>query len=639
MITNLMLELTKPLVTKSWLIALLGVPLLPTPTAQALYIPRTVKQALKNGTRSPDGRPGPNYWENHGRYSIALTVMPPDRGVKGVEQISYANNSPDTLRSLVIKLFVNIHKAGAPRAGGAEAAYLTSGVHIDAFSVNGQATPWKDDPNTFTWKRVQLPAPLLPHDSVQLSFNWHYDVSLQSNREGMIDSTTYYLAYFYPRVAVYDDYNGWDTMDFTDSQEFYSDFNNYDVTLTVPANFVVWGTGTLLNASEVLQPATLQRFNASLTSDQVIHVATKEELAAKNVTAQNAVNTWHFKADNIPDMTFAVSDHYDWDAASVVVDDATHRRASVQSAFNDTAADYHHMVHFAQHALDWLSHNWPGVPYPYEKTTIVQGFADMEYPMMVNDGSTADTVFSRFVVEHEIAHTYFPFYMGTNETRYGFMDEGWATTFEYLIGQADLGNERAESFFKQFRVTRWINDPSPLEDLPIITPSDVLKGAAYGNNAYGKAALGYLAVKDLLGDASFKKALHGYMDRWHGKHPTPWDFFNTFSNVSGKNLNWFWNNWYFSNNYIDFAVDGVTKASAGYSLVINNIGGMDAPVNIRVQYTDGSSETIHETPAIWESNQKKAIVAIPTKKTIRALDLDGGIWMDADTTNDKWTGK
>lgn len=639
MITNLMLELTKPLVTKSWLIALLGVPLLPTPTAQALYIPRTVKQALKNGTRSPDGRPGPNYWENHGRYSIALTVMPPDRGVKGVEQISYANNSPDTLRSLVIKLFVNIHKAGAPRAGGAEAAYLTSGVHIDAFSVNGQATPWKDDPNTFTWKRVQLPAPLLPHDSVQLSFNWHYDVSLQSNREGMIDSTTYYLAYFYPRVAVYDDYNGWDTMDFTDSQEFYSDFNNYDVTLTVPANFVVWGTGTLLNASEVLQPATLQRFNASLTSDQVIHVATKEELAAKNVTAQNAVNTWHFKADNIPDMTFAVSDHYDWDAASVVVDDATHRRASVQSAFNDTAADYHHMVHFAQHALDWLSHNWPGVPYPYEKTTIVQGFADMEYPMMVNDGSTADTVFSRFVVEHEIAHTYFPFYMGTNETRYGFMDEGWATTFEYLIGQADLGNERAESFFKQFRVTRWINDPSPLEDLPIITPSDVLKGAAYGNNAYGKAALGYLAVKDLLGDASFKKALHGYMDRWHGKHPTPWDFFNTFSNVSGKNLNWFWNNWYFSNNYIDFAVDGVTKASAGYSLVINNIGGMDAPVNIRVQYTDGSSETIHKTPAIWESNQKKAIVAIPTKKTIRALDLDGGIWMDADTTNNKWTGK
>ena len=633
-----MLNLTKPFITKSWLVALLSVPLLPTPTPnpQSLYLPRSVKQAIKRGTRSLDGRPGPNYWENHGRYSIALTVMPPDRTVKGTEQISYLNNSPDTLRSLVIKLFVNIHKPGAPRAGRAGAAYLTSGVHIDSFAVNGQPIPWGEDSNTFTWKRVQLNMPLLPHDSLQLAFDWHYELSLQSGREGMIDSTTYYLAYFYPRVAVYDDYNGWDTMDFTDSQEFYSDFNDYDVSLNVPANYVVWGTGTLTNAADVLQPEPLQRFSSSFTSDQVVHIATKQELVASSITMQKATNTWHFKAHNIPDITFALSNHYDWDAASAVVDDATHRRASVQSAFNDTAADFHHMVQFGQHALDWLSHNWPGVPYPYEKTTIVQGFADMEYPMMVNDGSTADTVFSRFVVEHEIAHTYFPFYMGTNETRYAFMDEGWATTFEYLIGQSDIGNERAATFFKQFRVDGWINDPSPLEDLPIITPSDVLKGAAYGNNAYGKPALGYLAVKDLLGNAEFKRTLHAYMDRWNGKHPTPWDFFNTFSNVSGKNLNWFWNNWYFSNNYIDLAVGSVKKTSTGYSVAIDNIGGMDAPVDVRVKFADGDSSTFHQTPAIWEADQKRAIVAIPTNKTIRALDLDGGIWMDADRSNNVW---
>ena len=119
-----------------------------------------------------------------------------------------------------------------------------------------------------------------------------------------------------------------------------------------------------------------------------------------------------------------------WDAASVVVDDATHRRASVQAAYNDSSADYHHMVQFGRHALDWLSHNWPGVPYPFEKTTVVQGFAGMEYPMMANDESYPDTTFSQFVAEHEIAHSYFPFYMGINESRYAFMDEGWATTFE-----------------------------------------------------------------------------------------------------------------------------------------------------------------------------------------------------------------
>jgi hypothetical protein len=356
----------------------------------------------------------------------------------------------------------------------------------------------------------------------------------------MLDSTTYYLAYFYPRVAVYDDYNGWDTMNFTDAQEFYSDFNDYDVTVRVPANYIVWGTGTLQNAPELLEAEYLKRFQSSFTSDTTVRVATKSELAAKGVTRQAAVNAWHFTATNVPDMTFALSDHYDWDAASVVVDDATHRRASVQSAYNDTAADFHHMVQFGRHSLDWLSHNWPGVPYPYEKTTIVQGSADMEYPMMVNDGTNADTTFSRFVVEHEIAHTYFPFYMGINETRYGFMDEGWATTFEYLIGVADMGRDHEDMFYKQFRVNSWAHDPSPLEDLPIVTPEDVLSGAAYGNNAYGKPSLGYLAVKDLLGDDEFKKCLHAFMDRWHGKHPIPWDMFDTFNDVAGKNLNWFW---------------------------------------------------------------------------------------------------
>jgi len=321
------------------------------------------------------------------------------------------------------------------------------------------------------------------------------------------------------------------------------------------------------------------------------------------------------------------------------VDDVSHRRASVQAAYNDSSADYHRMVQYGRHALDWLSHNWPGVPYPYEKTTVVQGFAGMEYPMMANDESYADTIFSRFVAEHEIAHSYFPFYMGINESRYGFMDEGWATTFEYLIGQVDLGKARADSAFRQFRVNGWVRDPSPVADLPIITPEDMLKGAAYGNNAYGKPALGYLAMKDLLGDVAFKKCLHAFMDRWHGKHPIPWDFFNTFNDVAGENLNWFWQAWYFSNNYIDLAVGSVKQTSRGYAVVIDNVGGMPAPVDLHVRYSDGSTESIHETPAIWKSSQKRAAVIIATRKAVQSLELDGGIWMDADSTNNRWVRK
>ncbi len=605
-----------------------------TTAADQLYMPRTVKRAIANGTRSLDGKPGPNYWQNHARYSMTMKVMPPDRIVRGSERITYFNESPDTLGGLVIKLFLNIHKPGAPRNGGASADYLTSGVHIDTFAVNGEAQQWQESDRYFTWQPVRLPAPLMPHDSVQLAFDWHYQISLESGREGMIDSTTYYLAYFYPRVAVYDDYNGWDTMNFTDEQEFYNDFNDYDVTIEAPANYVVWGTGTLTSAKEVLQPEPLRRYEASFESDTTIHVATKADWEAKRITTQQPVNSWHFTAKNIPDVAFNVSDHYVWDAASVIVDSATRRRASVQAAFNDTAADYHHMVQFGRHALGWLSHNWPGVPYPYEKSTVVQGFADMEYPMMVNDGSTPDTVFSRFVVEHEMAHTWFPFYMGINETRYGMMDEGWATTFEYLIGQNDLGKARATTFYKQFRVAGWIDNPSPLVDLPIITPEDALVGAAYGPNAYGKASLGYLALKDMLGDALFRKSLHGFMDRWHGKHPIPWDYFNSVNDITGRNLNWFWRSWYFSNGYIDLAVTGVAKGSGGYDVTLENRGGMPAPVDLVVQYADGSSEKVHQTSAIWEANLQHATVKLPAKKEVRSVSLDGGIFMDADTTND-----
>jgi hypothetical protein len=604
--------------------------------APPLYRPRAIKQAFDKGTRSPDGRPGAKYWQNHGRYSITVTALPPDRTVRGTERIVYFNNSPDTLHGLNFKLFINIHKPGASRIGNADSLYLTPGVQVDAFTANGQPVKWGDDANVFTNHRVQLPTPLAPHDSVTLGVDWHYEISRESNREGMIDSTTWFLAYFYPRVAVYDDYNGWDTMEFTDQQEFYSDFNDYDVTLKVPANYVVWGTGTLVNPDELLQPAVLQRFRASFNSDTTIRVATPADFATRRVTTPGPVNAWHFRASNVPDMAFNLSDHYDWDAGSVVVDDATRRRASVQAAYNDTSADYHGMVRYARHALDWLSHNWPGVPYPYEKTTVVQGFAGMEYPMMANDESYADTVFSRFVAEHEIAHTYFPFYMGINETRYGFMDEGWATTFEYLIGSADLGKERATEFYKQFRVNGWIADPSPLEDLPIITPEDVLRNQAYGNNAYGKPSLGYLALKDMLGDATFKRALHGFMDRWHGKHPIPWDFFNTVNDVTGRNLNWFFKAWYFDNSYIDIALRGVERGSNGYRLSLENVGGMPAPVDAVVTYGDGTSETFHQTATIWQADLRRATVTVPARKSVTGVRLEHSIWVDADSTNDVW---
>ena len=607
--------------------------------AQPLYMPRNIEDAYTKGTRSTDGKPSAKYWQNYGRYNITVTAAPPDRTIKGTEDITYINNSPDTLHNLVIKLILNIHRPNALRYNDVSEQYLTPGTQIDALSINGKAATWNDPEGHFTWQGIALPNVLAPHDSVKLSFNWHYEISLQSNREGMIDSTTFFLAYFYPRVAVYDDYYGWDRLDFTDQQEFYNDFNDYTLNVKVPDNYTVWATGNLQNPDEVLQAPVAKKLKESMTGDAIVNIATAADLAAKRITTHHSFNTWTWTAANVPDVTLGLSDHFVWDASSVVVDDAARRRASVQSAYNDTAADFHHMVEFARHSLDWLSHKWPGVAYPYPKTTVFQGYADMEYPMMVNDATQEDLNFSRFVVEHEIAHTWFPFYMGINEARYAFMDEGWATTFELLIGREDLGTDRAENFYKRFRVNQWIHDASAEEDLSIITPANVLRGAAYGNNAYGKASLGYLALKDLLGDDQFKKSLHAYIDAWHGKHPLPWDFFYSFNISTGKDLNWFWTNWYFSNGYIDFAVSKVKQTADGYTVSIKNIGGYPAPLNVVVVYTDGSTASFHQTPAIWSGPSKETTVQLPSKKKIQSLRLDGGIFMDADESNNSWNNK
>jgi len=604
-------------------------------TAQPLYTPRNIKLAYKKGTRSPDGRPGTNYWQNTGHYAISISAAPPDRTIRGTEKITYINNSPDTLKVIVIRLTTNIHKPGAIRLNPEEPDYLNAGVTIDKYAENGTAKTWRTNDRDGTWKNVRLTTPLAPHDSVQLDFNWHYPISLKSNREGMIDSTTYFLAYFYPRVAVYDDYNGFDRMDFTDVMEFYNDFNDYTLNVNVPKNYIVWATGDLQNPGEVLESSYARKFTATLKNDAIVRIAGPAEISQGKVTTQKPVNTWTWKARDISDMTVGISDHFAWDASSVVVDKSTGRRASVQSAYNDTAKDFHQMVEFGRHALDWLSNNWPGVPYPFSKTTVFQGYADMEYPMMVNDNTTDDPIFSRFVAEHEIAHSWFPFYMGINESRYGFMDEGWATTLELLIGRADLGNEKAEAAYKDFRINYYTYDPSDAEDLPIITPADALKGGvAYGNNAYGKASLGYLAMKDLLGDELFKKCLHTYMDRWHGKHPIPWDFFYSFDDAAKQDLNWFWNNWYFTNNYLDIAIDKVE----GNNVSIRNIGGFVMPFDLIIHYSDGSSDLSHQTPAVWSKDQKNITIKMSpvTGKTIQSVEVNGGIFVDADPSNNKW---
>jgi hypothetical protein len=596
--------------------------------AQDLYMPRNIKNAYAKGTRSLTGSPGANYWQNKGAYDINVTVHANTRSISGTEKIVYTNNSPDTLKTIAIRFVNNIHKPQSPRSGFYSKDFLDSGLHISSFKIDGAAYDINSD-GWSTVNAVRLKSFMAPHSTATLEIEWDYPLSKQSGREGQIDSTTFYCAYSYPRVSVYDDYNGWDMIPHSDRQEFYNDFNDYILNVTAPKNFIVWATGDLLNPDEVLQPAIAQRLKTSYTSDDVIQIASFDEMQQGKITQQNDWNTWKFKADHITDVCFAVSKNYVWDAASVVVDPVTNRRASVQSAYNDTAKDFHSYTKWAQHSLGYFSAQWPGVSYPFSKMTTFQGYADMEYPMMINDATTKNLSFAQMVEDHEIAHTYFPFYMGINETRYAYMDEGWATTWEYLIGIDEVGTNIADSVYKNFRVRRYINDPSTEEDQPIITMSTQVSGAGYGNNSYGKASLSYLALKDLLGDDVFKKALHHYMDNWNGKHPIPWDYFYSINTGANQNLNWFWNNWFFSNNYIDLKIDNVQSKNKKAIITIDNIGGFAIPFDVMLATKDGKQKVQHFTPAVWKDNQKQITVTIDNKDALDSVKLDGGIFMDA----------
>lgn len=602
--------------------------------AQELYMPRNIKEAYAKGTRSMDGKPGKNYWQNHGKYTMDISVDPKTKLVSGTETIVYENNSNDTLRNLAVRFVNNLHKPSSPRSGNVNDDFLSNGLTITSLKIEGET--YKEDARSWgTVGNVKMTKPILPHSKTTINIDWNYPLSKESGREGQIDETTFFVAYSYPRVSVFDDYNKWDRLPHTDRQEFYNDFNDYAFTVKAPKNYVVYATGDLLNPDDVLQPEFSARLKKSYTTDEILHIANESELKSGVVTKQNDWNVWKFEAKNISDVCFGLSDHYLWDASSVLVDKKTNRRASVQAAYDVKGTDFVNSVKNNHYALDFFSNSWPGVPYPFSKMTAFQGFADMEYPMMCNDSQMGDPVFAQLVQDHEVAHTYFPFYMGINETRYAFMDEGWATTFEYLIGIAEHGKEAADKFYKDFRVKDYINDKSTEEDQPIISMSTQVSAQGYGNNSYGKASLSYLALKDLLGDDLFKKSLHAYMENWNGKHPIPWDYFNSINTASGKDLNWFFNNWFFTNNYIDLLVKNVNKDIVS----VENVGGFVIPFDVIVTYGDNTTETFHQTPAVWKTNQKRATIALKNKKEIKKVTLDGGIFMDATPANNTWSSK
>jgi len=602
--------------------------------ASEVYIPRNMQKAFDNKTRSMDGKPGVNYWQNKSDYIIDLEFDPLTRKIEGTEKVIYFNNSPDTLKEMFIHLFPNIFKKGAARDFAVSVADESDGVTIKKISFDGRLIESDKDAKKVEYNGtnmiLKLASPILPKGKAELIITWNYTLNKGSNiRTGTLDSSSFFIAYFYPHIAVYDDIDGWNDTQYTGGVEFYNDFADYDVSITVPKNFVIRGTGVLQNPEEVLNGKIVERYKSALVSDKIISIIDSDDVAKKNVTVQKEKNIWKFKAENVTDFAFGLSDHYLWDGSALVVDKSTGRRSFIDAAYNKKAKDFYQVAQTAREVINYMSTVLPGWPYPFPKETVYNGEGGMEYPMMVNDSSVPDSSM-KGLTAHEISHSYFPFYMGTNESKYAWMDEGWAAYIDFMASSALYSTE----IIKRNRITTYKNAIGNDLDLPIFAISKYLKSPPYRYNAYIKAASFYDMLREYLGHDKFANALHAYMERWNGRHPIPYDFFNSMSNASGEDLSWLIKPWFFEYGYLDLAVKAVSVIGDKYKIEIEKKGKYPGGFKLTVTYADGTNEVVNESVAAWKNGADLFKIERPFSKKIVKVELWNSIWLDADSSND-----
>jgi len=600
-----------------------------------LQPPLNIENTYKKATRTLSGKPGKNYWQNTADYNITINFEPTTRTLTGTVSIDYTNNSPDTLKQLWFKLYPNFYKRGVMRNYKMDAVDGGDGVQIKKMTINNTDQNAENINIEGTNMSVNI-APLLAQQKLHVDISYSYVLNRTSHvRTGQIDSGSYFIAYFFPRIAVYDDIDGWNKYPYLGTEEFYNDFCHFNAQITVPGNYQVWATGDLKNASEVYNDKIVKLIAQAEKTDSVTHIVTEADLAAGNITTKNKLNTWKFEADNVTDFVFATSDHYLWYAASPVVDSLTGRRTRVDAVFNQVHKDYYEVINYARKTVWFMSYSFPKWPFPYQHETVVDGLDQMEYPMMVNDNPLEKAEDGIELTDHEVFHTMFPFYMGINETKYGWMDEGWAT-----VGEWTITHLIDPKIIDNYAIADYENDAGKEDDVPIITLSPQLSGVSYLTNSYPKPGLGYLYLRDMLGDALFTKALHNYIEQWHGKHPMPYDFFNCINTGAGTNLNWFWKNWFIDRGTPDQAISKVTaRTKKEFVVTITNVGTKMVPVDLTVYYKDGTTKVIHKDVSCWKNGNRAIAIEVIAEKPIDKLILGGVYDVDVNKSDNVYVFK
>ena len=617
--------------------------------------PQSFTRAVEQGTRTRTGRPGPRYWQQYARYQLDASLDTATKVLVGAGNIRYYNRSPVALKRVALHLYQNLY---APDAQRNRVVPVTGGIRIAQLSVNGAPlTSLRASDTTNVGYRVDgtiawlnLPAPLAAGDSLDLQAHWSFMVPpvATSPRMGQ-DGEVFHLAYWYPQIAVYDDVTGWQVDQYMGTGEFYMGYADYDVTLRVPAGWVIVATGDLVNEQEVLSPmvrSRLDRLRAGrgAVDSGIVHVVTAADRGPGRATATGGSDrtlAWRFSASQVRDFAWTTSSRYVWDAARVSVGDADGDGDGefplIHALYRPRATLWRETARYARHSIDFLSRFlWP---YPYPHMTVVEGLVvggGMEFPMTTFiTGTPRDSVALQAVTMHEIAHMWFPMIVGSDEKRHMWQDEGltsfneWNGSVEFFPG---ISPERlmGDTYYRTARAG---------SELEVMRHGDhYMRDAARGVAAYDKPMVVLHALRALLGEETFMRAYREYGRRWANKHPQPQDLFNTFNEVSGRDLSWFWQTWFYETWTMDQAIARVDRSGDRLLITVEDRGLAPMPTRLVITRTDGTTERAEIPVDVWLSGQTRTVHAVENAATVARVEIDPEkVFPDLNRANQTWS--
>lgn len=609
--------------------------------------------AVRAGTRTATGAPGPRYWQQFARYDLRVSLDAAGKRLSGTGRIVYQNHSPDTLGVVYLHLIQNHHAPGVIRN---EPAEITGGMQLSRVAVRGQALSEATRPNQpgygvdGTIMAIRLSQPLLPGDSLPLELDWSFGIAQQgaSGRMGWSRDNLFHIAYFYPQMAVYDDVQGWQIDPFLGGAEFYVGYGSYRMTVDAPAGWVVNGTGALQNADRVFPSTILDRIRRAERSDDVVHVLAAADFGAGKATlpGTNGRLTWEFRADSVRDVAFSATRESNWDAARTNVGDrdgdGRDDYARVDALWRATAPRWAQSWRYAQQSVAHHS-RFTGISYPYPHMTVVEA-ADiigggMEFPMMtiIGDYNQRGDTALYSTTSHEIAHMWFPMIVSTDETRYGWMDEGTTDFNENEASDNLFGAAFRAHLREQDTYLTWIRRGVDVEEMRWTNLQ--IPGIHPTFSSYYKPAVNLATLRALLGKETFDPAYRAYARQWRFKHPKPWDFFAHFDAAAGRDLWWFWASWYDQAWTLDHAVASVTPGAGGSATVtVRDVGNALMPARLVVTREDGSTLRLEVPVDTWLTGVRTATVSVPAGSAVTRVEIDPARdFPDVDRANNVWT--